>query len=208
MAERVNGCADVRTESGEAAVWRAGAPVKDVSCEHAGAGVSGSQSAGGLRGGYGATAPGGEEQALANAHGRRRRRWHQAGGAMLLAAALCLLAGSAQRSLLGHGVALDEGPEDEPDLIDAEAEPHRNPYCSVFADPADCEPRDNVRRHQRLYRPFLFSSSRFFFSRQCVFSHFSPSFRASPPRTVFQHVFSSAFYFGPSGHRPRMVTVC
>ena len=58
---------------------------------------------------------------------------------MLLAAALCLLAGSAQRSLLGQGVALDEGPEDEPDLIDAEAEPHRNPYCSVFADPADCE---------------------------------------------------------------------
>jgi len=42
--------------------------------------------------------------------------------------------------MMGKGVALgSEGPEDEPDLIDAEKEPHQNPYCSVFADPSECQ---------------------------------------------------------------------
>jgi hypothetical protein len=59
----------------------------------------------------------------------------------LLVAAVCLLASSQWGGMMGQGVALDESEmaADEPDLIDAEKEPERNPYCSVFADPTECE---------------------------------------------------------------------
>jgi hypothetical protein len=43
--------------------------------------------------------------------------------------------------MMGRGVALveDSIAEGEPDMVDAEKEPERNPYCSVFADPTECE---------------------------------------------------------------------
>jgi hypothetical protein len=43
--------------------------------------------------------------------------------------------------MMGRGVALveDSTAEGEPDMVDAEKEPERNPYCSVFADPTECE---------------------------------------------------------------------
>jgi hypothetical protein len=40
-----------------------------------------------------------------------------------------------RRSVLSAADAM----EGEPDMIDAEKTPHQNPYCSVFADPSECE---------------------------------------------------------------------
>ena len=56
-------------------------------------------------------------------------------------------------------------------------------FATTGADPDVQAPRDNVRRHQRLYRPFLSSFPVSFFN--CAFPLFSPSFRARHPRTVF-----------------------
>lgn len=64
----------------------------------------------------------------------------QAGSIALVVAALCLVASSQWGDMMGKGVVLGaDSPEDEPDLIDAEKEPAQNPYCSVFADPSECE---------------------------------------------------------------------
>jgi len=77
----------------------------------------------------------------------RRRRWQQAGGVALAVAALCLAASAEWSGMMGRGVqglrrsvlSAADAVEGEPDMIDAEKTPHQNPYCSVFADPSECE---------------------------------------------------------------------
>ena len=58
---------------------------------------------------------------------------------MLLVAALCFAASSQLGSMMGSGVSLEPEFEDQPDLVDSEKAPENNPYCSVFADPSECE---------------------------------------------------------------------
>ncbi len=66
-----------------------------------------------------------------------------------MVAALCLAASSEWSGMMGkggHGGGLRrsvlsnaDAMEGEPDMIDAEKSPQQNPYCSVFADPSECE---------------------------------------------------------------------
>ena len=83
---------------------------------------------------YGSLPPASEQS---HDHSKRRwRRWQQAGGVALLVACLCLVASSQFGGIMGNGVVLEENPLD---MVDAEKTPARNPYCSVFADPSECE---------------------------------------------------------------------
>ena len=58
-----------------------------------------------------------------------------------MVAALCLAASSKIGSMMGSGVSLEGSSEfgDKPDFVDSEKAPENNPYCSVFADPSECE---------------------------------------------------------------------